>query len=476
MKLTAEQQAIIDCPPQGTIRILSFAGAAKTTTLENYARRWAMPSLYLTFNTEMAKEARPRFPATCETRTPHSYAHRALDIRKRGAGGRLIPKLRPEHLAPYEMHLDGVPGMTDHQVKTAVIRTIERFSMSAGPEFLPEHCAARTQRQRLAIRRMAAAVAGDLFRIFDHDGPITHDVYLKLFELTGRIAGPRYLLLDEGQDWSPVLISIVAKSGLPAIIAGDPWQSIYRFRGAVDAMETFDGPILTLSQSWRFGEAIARIGNKILGYTSKPPKLPIRGNPALDTSVHRYAGRVKTGSGTAVLARTNARLFDSLANLSIPFHYVGRLNELTRQLLSAYALRKGMLSEVYDESVQRFASWGALDHAAETGDNEAKRLRDIVLKYGDQLPPLLERLEGFHRADENKAELVVGTAHSAKGREWPIVYVLDDFPIPAELQAERIKNPHKAVELDQELHLTYVCISRAKEQLHLAPELYEALA
>src|SRR3546814_11312336 len=65
-----------------------------------------------------------------------------------------------------------------------------------------------------------------------------------------------YLIVDEAQDLNPILIGIVEKSGLPAVIVGDNWQSIYGFRGAEDAMSYFDGDVYSLSQSFRFGPKI----------------------------------------------------------------------------------------------------------------------------------------------------------------------------------------------------------------------------
>lgn len=108
-------------------------------------------------------------------------------------------------------------------------------------------------------------------------------------------------------------------------------------------------------------------------------------------------------------------------------------------------------------------------------DSEARRLRDIVDKYRDRLPILLEQLHGHHRDREEDAQLVVGTAHRAKGREWPIVYVLDDFEPPEEFVKRRQADPSKTVEMDQETNLLYVVLSRATHQLHLAPNLYAAL-
>ena len=414
MILTDEQQAILSHPPTATIKVAAGAGCGKTSMLVEYGRRWPAAGLYLAFNKSIADDARRKFPATIQTRTAHSYAYRALEI-----GGRpLIGKFRVEHLKAYSAMIRTVPGLSDYQTRAAIVRTLDNFMIDGGSKILPGHCPLDRHEHRTAVRIMAGDIAAKLLRFQRHDLPITHDVYLKAFEMWHRIEGFDYLLLDEAQDLNPVLVSIARKAAVPTIVVGDSYQSIYRFRGAIDAMAGFAVDQLPLSQSWRFGGAIATAANRILRHHSKPPQFELRGNPARDTIIMRANGRAPIGSGTAILARTNARLFDSLTTLARPFHLIGGFTELKRQLLSAHALKTNRPSQVTDASVARFASWHALDVAADRGDVEARRLRDIVDRYGDQLPGLLDRLEKLHREHEAQADIVVSTAHRAKGREW----------------------------------------------------------
>ncbi len=473
MKLTSEQQAILDRPPTSTIKVAAGAGCGKTSTLIEYGRRWPARGLYLAFNKSIADEARRKFPASIETRTAHSFAYRALDIGKRG---NLVPRFRFEHLHDYDDMIGSVPGMTDGQVRGAILRTLENFLIDAGTKLHPDHCPLDDVTKRNAVRRMVQAIAGKLLRFKKHDLPITHDTYLKAFELWNRIDdGFEYLLLDEAQDLNPVLVSIANKARLPTIVAGDTYQSIYRFRGAVDAMEQFDVDELPLSQSWRFGPAVADLANRILSHHSKPPRHSLRGNPDRPTEILRYSGRAPMGQGTAILARTNARLFESLSKIDRPFHLVGGLQDLERQLLSAYALQSRRLSGVVDASVARFTSWRAFDDAAERGDPDARRLRDIVEKHGSELPDLLHRLNGLHRANEQDAQIIVSTAHKAKGREFENVIVLEDFELPSELAKRRVRDRSKGDETDQMINLLYVACTRATTRLYLSDRLFDGL-
>ena len=471
---TDEQQAILDRPPTGTIKVLAGAGCGKTSTLVQYAARWPGRGLYLAFNSAIAREAAARFPRNIEARTAHSFAFRALDLH--GRRPELVNKFLDKHLDPFAALIRPVPGVPPAKLRGLVLGTIDRFLIDEGTRIKHRHCDLPDKAQNRAVREIAGAITLKLLKFAGHDLPITHDTYLKQFEMKGRIEGFDYLLLDEAQDLNPVLISIARKAGVPTIVVGDPYQSIYRFRGAVDAMDAFDAEELTLTQSWRFGQAIADVANAILRHSSKPPRHRLAGNPAIATTITRYGGRVAMQPGTAILARTNARLFQSLAGIDRPFHLVGGIRDLHRQLTSAHALAQGQRFKVTDESIARFSSWRNLEYAADHGDGEMRRVRDIVDQHGPRLSTLLDRLNGLHRDTEAAAQIVVSTAHKAKGREWDNVIVLDDFDPPADLAARRRGDAKKTVDTDQQINLLYVACTRARRRLYLAPPLHDALA
>ena len=473
MTPTPEQAEILARPPEGILKVAAGAGCGKTSTLVEYAKRWPAQGLYLAFNRSIADEAGSKFPRSIQTRTAHSLAHRALQIGKRGSP---IAKFRFEHLQPYEEFIHPVDGMTYGQVRAAILRTLDSFLIDAGSKLRADHCQLADIKQQSAIRHMVKAIAVKLLRFNQHDLPITHDTYLKAFELWHRIEGDfAYLLLDEAQDLNPVLISVARKAALPTVVVGDTYQSIYRFRGAIDAMQQFPADELPLTHSWRFGPKIATLCNRILKHHSRPPRRPLHGNPAIENEIIRYGGAASAGAGTAILARTNARLFEGLSLIDRPFHLLGGFAGLERQLSSAYALRQNQLAQVTDADVARFTSWGQFNDAAERGDVDARRLRDIVEKHGPALPSLLQRLAGLHRENESDAQITVSTAHKVKGREFRTVFVLDDFDSPRELMARRAKDATKTEETDQLINLLYVACSRATYRLCLAPKLFDEL-
>ena len=474
MTPTDEQQAILDQPPTGTIKVLAGAGCGKTSTLVSYAERWPGRGLYLAFNSAIAREAGARFPRNIEARTAHSFAFRALNLH--GRKPELVNRFLDKHLDPFDHLIRAVPGVPHAKLRSLILGTIDRFLIDEGTRIKHRHCDLTDKAQNRAVREIAGAITLKLLNFAQQDLPITHDTYLKRFEMKHRIEGFDYLLLDEAQDLNPVLISIARKAGIPTIVVGDPYQSIYRFRGAVDAMNAFDAEELTLTQSWRFGQEIAQVANGVLRHSSKPPRHRLTGNPAITSTINRYGGRVAMQPGTAILARTNARLFQSLSTIDRPFHLVGGIRDLDRQLRSAQALAQGQRHRVTDESIARFSTWRSLEYAADHGDGEMRRMRDIVDQHGPRLSGLLDRLGGLHRDAEADAQIVVSTAHKAKGREWDNVIVLDDFDPPADLAARRRGDAKKTVDTDQQINLLYVACTRARRRLYLAPQLHDALA
>src|SRR3954452_20105981 len=75
-----EQQALIaarQADPAGSLRVLAFAGAGKTTALRLLAEADPSPALYLAYNKAAQLQAGPRSPPHVACRTVHSLAYRA---------------------------------------------------------------------------------------------------------------------------------------------------------------------------------------------------------------------------------------------------------------------------------------------------------------------------------------------------------------------------------------------------------------
>ena len=472
--LTEEQAKIVSHDPRSTLIVEAFAGTGKTSTLVEYAKKWKSKGLYLCFNSSIAAEAKGRFRGTnVVAMTAHSYASRSLGVSR--YNGRLVNKIRRQHIREAGISLGNL-YISEERMMKALLEALTNFMIDEGPELKPSHCGLQglTERALNAVMPMLSSIIERFMNFQTSDLPFTHDIYLKHLEMFGGISNEYdYLLVDEAQDLNPVLISLVKKSGLPAIIVGDPFQSIYAFRGAVSAMRMFEAPRLPLSQSWRFGANVADVANHVLTHVSEPPERPIVGRPGHETSVERYAGSAP--ARCFILARTNARLFEGLVNIrDKPFHVAGGFAPLASQLLSAYHLSRGEMFKVNDQFVRQFSSWEEFSSEAEEGDPDAKRLFNLVVDHGDQIPVLIDRLKILAREKQEDAYIILSTAHKAKGLEADVVVMLDDFETPRELKEKMVEGKTDQTTYDQEIHLLYVSVTRAKQRLLLSDRLFDA--
>ena len=240
--------------------------------------------------------------------------------------------------------------------------------------------------------------------------PLEHDAYLKMWHLEGaRLPDwAAVLYVDEAQDADPVTLAILQAQRRPTVWVGDPWQSIYRFRGSVNAMRAIDAPQRPLTRSWRFGEELARVARGILAHTSEPPALALRGDPGIATML----GPVRPPC--AVLCRTNAGLFEAAVRGRDRIHMVGGVEPLARLVLGGWRLRQGEpVPEV--PSLARFRSWDELvEEAEEARDPELRFLVQVVAHYGRALPALVADLR--RRAVAHPAHGGAGAVDGAQGQ------------------------------------------------------------
>jgi F-box protein, helicase, 18 len=224
-----------------------------------------------------------------------------------------------------------------------------------------------------------------------------------------RSAEAKLLYVDEAQDANPVTLAILEAQHRPTVWVGDPWQSIYRFRGSVNAMRMITAPQRPLSRSWRFGEELACLARAILAHTSEPPALALRGDPGMETAI----GPVRPPC--AVLCRTNAGLFESAIRGRDRIHVLGGIEPLARLILGGWRLYRGEpVPEV--PSLARFRCWDELaEEAEEARDPELRFLVQIIVHYGRALPGLVADLRRRAAPHPAAADRVLATAHKAKG-------------------------------------------------------------
>lgn len=288
-----------------------------------------------------------------------------------------------------------------------------------------------------------------------------HDGYLKLWALSRPQARLDYLLVDEAQDINPVVLGVLTRMNCPVVYVGDPYQQIYDWRGTVNAMEHVEAKHrVLLSQSFRFGDGIARAATKVL--QALGAREPLRGSE----TVVSHLARVRPD---AILARSNAGVIGSVLTCLArgwSCHVLGGTQQLERVLHDVERVRQGSAGQ--SPELLGFDSWKEV--MAFSGRPEGEPLRSLVLmvqEYGEStMLRALARCEG----EEKQAQVVCSTAHRAKGREWDYVRVDPDFDagfLRAAKASSDITSGEPQASFEAEARLLYVAMTRARRAVHL---------
>ena len=486
MKPTLEQSDIRDhapgMRPGDILKIIAFAGAGKTTTLKLLAE--AMPSrgVYLAFNKAIADEAKRKLALTrCTAATMHSISFGCVrEII--GSPATVNARFIREAGILDRFNIPKVEGWNDFRIASAVSRALSAFCNSADEDFKIQHGEdaliesvgdpefirnpEKAEKARDTLRRLSGPVTEMAQALWSHmmdRSEMSHDMYLKAIDLDADLRrdafrGYSYLMVDEAQDLNPVQRSILVKTGLPLIAVGDPYQQIYSWRGAENALGLLEGETKYLTQSFRFGENIAEVARHILSLRPDGgPRQRLVGAGRGDISGHK-------GSKVAIVCRTNMGMIDEALrtmNRGVSLH-VDNMAGLLQDVRSAQALFEGRIRDVSSTSLKSFDNWAELKIEAEESDQSLARIVNLV--EGNMVPEI-ERLAAYQTsAASGAAQVMICTAHRSKGLEWPGVQLGADWKDVHDMQrrykgAEKKSAKHKTMALE-EYNALYVAATR----------------
>jgi hypothetical protein len=228
--------------------------------------------------------------------------------------------------------------------------------------------------------------------------------------------------------------------------------------GEPSLLSGFDGVQLSLTQSFRFGPALAAEANRWLAIVESP--LRLTGTPALDTSVGPvdHPDAVLCWSSAGAICEV-LRMLEGAKRVAM----AGGGQALEKLAVAAGQLKAGRRTN--HPELCLFTSWDEL-HEYATSDpsgGDLLPLVDIVDEYGPEL--VLAAVRNLH--PEQEADVVVSTGHRAKGREWPTVKVATDFEPKAGGRKDPAENSGMpAIDL-AEARLAYVAVTRARQRLDL---------
>lgn len=454
---TPEQDAVIHW--QGAQLVVSaFAGTGKTSTLVRYAQ--ANPEcriLYLAYNRAIRDEAERKFPFNVECKTSHqlAWARFGRHYRKR-----LRSNLRITDVAR-------LLNTRFWPLAKTSLTTLTNFLCSAEPEPGLVHLPPEEERAGIEPGNIlgAAQVLWHEMQRTDATFPVTHDTYLKLYQLSAPDLATRWdtILFDEAQDANPVTSAIVLSQPCRVILVGDRHQQIYRFRGADNAL---DAPALRtadrlwLTQSFRFGPAVAGQANVLLREAGETKA--VTGSQAVDEVLTSLPETLSDAHCT-VLSRTVAGVIGAALSAGLQdkkVYWVGGIESYrTEELEDLFWFSADMPERMKTTTLSReYRDYGEYCRVARA-TNDAEMGQAIRLL--DMYFPLPQKLAIMRRqavTSEKEAGVTVCTAHRSKGLEWPVVVLNDDF-------ADITDPLLSADERTDEINLLYVATTRAMKTL-----------
>jgi F-box protein, helicase, 18 len=488
LNLTTEQQAIIGS--SGNIRINAVAGSGKTTTIIEYAATRPPGSriLYLAFNKSVKLEAKKRFAErglyNVQVETAHSLAYHPVVIRQ---GYKLQTNAYKTH------EIASVLGLKSHGEKHGEFILANHIQ-----KFISYFCNSNARKvQDLNYADIVSDPKARTFvkafykhiekgtRLFlqkmnDREIEIMHDFYLKKYQLSSPVLDYDYILFDEGQDASPAMLDIFLKQDTIKLIVGDTHQQIYSWRHAVNSLEKVDFKNYDLSTSFRFNQDIANLAIRLLGWKGhlKPcPVVSIIGT-----------GRSSSTDQKATIARTNLGLLTKAISFIKEnpgvqhIYFEGNINSYTyaddgASLYDVLNLFNNKHAAIRDSLIRSMKDMDDLeDYIEKTEDVQLGMMVDIVKKYENEIPSLIRSLKWKHVTDEEKdrAEMIFSTVHRAKGMEYDVVELAEDFITESKVEKQKSENiePSVLAKCTEEINLVYVAATRTKNLLLIPAALF----
>jgi superfamily I DNA/RNA helicase len=280
--------------------------------------------------------------------------------------------------------------------------------------------------------------------------------------------------MDEAQDLNPVMLSWIiqqTKAGKRVLLIGDTHQAIYSFRNATNAMDWASqraAQTFPLTESWRFGEAVANAASRLLS-DYKGDRVLLKG---------RGPKKESSDKTTCILARTNGTLLHQAIRIGrrqkihfaatnektgwTPRHaYRFQEMEDAASLMCGRQLIKGRSSAL----IGQYANWDELHAAAMPEDGNGDPALASIVKFvldagATEIPYLLREIEQSS-VGPDEAEIHFSSAHRSKGKEWHRVHLQDDFPpLDNEDRMKKFVAKKGASGFAEEINLLYVAVTR----------------
>jgi hypothetical protein len=242
---------------------------------------------------------------------------------------------------------------------------------------------------------------------------------------------------------------------------GDGILTHNSWRGATDQIMRHKGEKLYLTQSFRFGDAVAEEAGKHLVHTETG--VTIKGLPSINDQVTEG----DMVNPDVVLTRTNGGAMEWAISYLAAGKRVALVKGTDTILNLAYAaadLMKGVKPKSLELSA--FKTWQELvQYTDEPGGAQFKPLVRLVQTHG--VHTLIDACKKMVKYDAKypRHDVAVTTCHSIKGLEWDNVQIGDDFFEPRPFENPLTNKMEPGVIDKHEAMIHYVAVTRARRHL-----------
>lgn len=476
-KPTPEQDAIIQLAVNSSESILvnALAGAAKTTTLEMICNALPpQPILSLAFNKRIADEMAKRLPGHVQARTLNSVGHR---VWMQTCTGRVSLDTKKTYNI-LKQKIDALPRADRTDAYEAFGDLMKAIGKAKVKGYIPDGKYPNAERLT-SSEAFWEAIEREIQAFSDFEQGLVNDAltesirlaYAGLIDFDDQIymptlfggSFPRFPLVmcDEVQDLSAINHAMLEKLVTQRLIAvGDPYQSIYGFRGAKRSgmkalSDKFNMTEMGLSISFRCPKVIVENAR----FRAPHMQYPDWADEGQLKSLEEWDAQ-SIPDNAAIICRNNAPLFSLAFRLLrsgrgiklVGFDIGSNLVRILKKLGPVTMLREQVEREIdLWEREQKLKS-----KAAATISDKAECLR-VFAAFGRSLGESITYAENLFKT-QGPIQLLSG--HKSKGLEWDTVFHLDPHRIPSPYSKEED-------EIEQEHNVRYVIETRAKKTMYL---------
>jgi len=493
IQLTDEQQNILhDFLAWYDLKINAFAWSGKSSTLWELIQHVPQKKiLVLTFNRSIKDELRKKFPSNSDVFTTHSFVLKYLKNRvkrkyisnNKNIIGNIIDMFHLKYEDAYLLcHLFTVYAHSD-------IRSLDfRYLMKAFNN--NEEIKILFWQTKLTFVEIITYLLRIYSCIEQNDFPMTHEFYVKYFQLNIKdfLHHIHYdvVMLDEAQDTNEVTIDIFKQLSWQKVVVWDDHQSIYGWRNAIWAMDTFDYPRHYLSYSFRVNQDTAHKADFVLNHYKH------------ENNIFKSFFPLwwKINWNSCIITRTNVKIIYTVWNLdpNDTLLLVRSVDDVFQTALHIWKIKAyyDSFDRSYLSTIPSYltkiivikATWD--DFCLYVNDNLHDRELSSACNLVVKIPiySAYKKCQDMLRRSTDTSRFIA-TAHTIKGMEYDSVILEDDFPNISELISSSLIKDKKLSFDDikklflyhqwhplmrpiiEEINLMYVSMTRAIKNLDI---------